>query len=81
VKRDEFWSQHWTFKSARLVKPQPLLGAARVTDLAVNVVLPWLWIRAGEGKNEKIRCEIERRFLRGRPQRTTPSSSWRGSVC
>jgi hypothetical protein len=63
VERDEFWSWHWTFKSARLLKPQPLLGAARVTDLAVNVVLPWLWIRAKEGGNEKFRREIERRFF------------------
>ena len=63
VERDEFWSWHWTFKSARMVKPQPLLGEARVTDLAVNVVLPWLWIRAQEGGNEKIQREVERRFL------------------
>ena len=38
--RDEFWSWHWTFKSARMKKPQPLIGDARVTDLAVNVILP-----------------------------------------
>jgi Protein of unknown function (DUF2851) len=63
VERDEFWSWHWTFKSARLAKPQPLLGEARVTDLAVNVVLPWLWIRAKEGGNEKIQREVERRFF------------------
>jgi len=44
-------------------KPQPLLGAARATDLAVNVILPWLWIRANEGRNEKIRREIVRRFF------------------
>ena len=63
VERDEFWSWHWTFKSARLAKPQPLLGEARVTDLAVNVVLPWLWIRAKEGGNEKFQREVERRFF------------------
>lgn len=63
VERDEFWSWHWTFKSARMKKPQPLLGDARVTDLAVNVILPWLWVRAVEGKNEKLRCEMERRFF------------------
>jgi hypothetical protein len=63
VERDDFWSWHWTFKSARMAKPQPLLGAARVTDLAVNVVLPWLWIRAQEGGNEKILAEVERRFF------------------
>lgn len=63
VERDEFWSWHWTFNSARMTKPQPLLGEARVTDLAVNVVLPWLWIRAQEGGNEKIQREVERRFF------------------
>ena len=63
VERDEFWSWHWTFKSARLAKPQPLLGAARVTDLAVNVVLPWLWVRAREGGNEQLQREVERRFF------------------
>ena len=63
VDRDEFWSWHWTFKSARLVKPQPLLGTARVTDLAVNVVLPWLWVRAREGGNERLQREVERRFF------------------
>jgi hypothetical protein len=67
VGRDDFWSWHWTFKSARLAKPQPLLGAARVTDLAVNVVLPWLWIRGAcarpPGGNEKFLREVERRFF------------------
>ena len=63
IERDEFWSWHWTFRSARLPKPQPLLGATRVTDLAVNVVLPWLWARVAEGKNEKLRCELERRYF------------------
>ena len=63
VERDEFWSWHWTFKSARMIKPQPLLGEARVTDFAVNVILPWLWIRAREGGNKKLQQEIERRFF------------------
>jgi hypothetical protein len=31
--------------------------------LAVNVVLPWLWVRAKEGGNEKVRREVERRFF------------------
>ena len=62
VERDEFWSWHWTFRSARLKKPQPLLGDARVTDLAVNVILPWLWTRAAEGKNGKLQRVIEHRY-------------------
>jgi Protein of unknown function (DUF2851) len=60
---DEYWSWHWTFKSARLKKMQPLLGTARATDLAVNVILPWLWIRAVEGGNETIKSEVERRYF------------------
>ncbi len=63
VEGDEFWSWHWTFKSARMTRPQPLLGEGRVTDLAVNVVLPWLGVRAGEGGSEKLKREVERRFL------------------
>ena len=61
VERDEFWSWHWTFRSMRLKRPQPLLGDARVTDLAVNVILPWLWTRAVEGRNETIRRILEHR--------------------
>ena len=62
VERDEFWSWHWTFRSVRLKKSQPLLGDARVTDLAVNVILPWLWTRAAEGKNGKLQRVIEHRY-------------------
>jgi len=60
---DEFWSWHYTFRSARLKKAQPLLGGTRVTDLAVNVVLPWLWIRAADGKNDALRNRIEQRYF------------------
>ena len=62
IEPDAFWSWHWTIHSPRLKKAQPLLGAARVTDLAVNVILPWLWIRAFEGKNADLQREIENRF-------------------
>ena len=61
VERDDYWSWHCTFRSAPLKKPQPLLGEQRVTDLAVNVILPWLWTRAVLGKNEKLCTEIEKR--------------------
>jgi hypothetical protein len=67
VKHDDFWSWHWTFKSPRLARPQPLLGRARMTDLAVNVVLPWLWVRSAcaqaPGGNEKLLREVERRYF------------------
>src|SRR5581483_1504351 len=64
---DDFWSWHWTFRSARLPRPQPMLGATRVTDLAVNVILPWLWIRAVEGKNERLQRVAEHRFFHWPP--------------
>jgi len=60
---DEFWSVHWTLWSRPLQKPQPLIGIARLTDLAVNVFLPWLWIRAAEGKNLTLRSRIELWYL------------------
>jgi hypothetical protein len=63
IEPDEFWSCHYTFRSPRLKKAVPLLGKTRVTDLAINVVLPWLWIRAGQGKNEKLRQKIEQRYF------------------
>jgi hypothetical protein len=63
VKEDGFWSWHWTLKSKRLKAAQPLIGPTRVTDLAVNVVLPWLWMRAVEGKNDVLQERIESRYL------------------
>jgi hypothetical protein len=63
VESDEFWSWHWTFRSARLAQPQPMLGAARTSDLAVNVILPWFWIRAVEGKNEALQRVAEHRYF------------------
>ncbi len=63
VAHDDYWSWHWTFKSVRMTRPKPLLGEARVTDLAMNVVLPWLWIRAKEGGNEMFQREVEQRYF------------------
>jgi len=63
VGEDAFWSWHWTLRSGRLSKAQPLVGAQRVTDLAVNVVLPWLWSRAAEGDHNALRQRVERRYF------------------
>lgn len=62
VEQDAFWSWHSTLRSRRLVKPQPLLGAKRATDLAMNVVLPWLWIRAAEDGHDRVKQCVERRY-------------------
>ncbi len=63
VEPDDFWSWHCTFRSPRLKKARPLLGATRVTDLAVNVVLPWLWARAVEGENAAMQRTLECRYF------------------
>jgi len=63
VPADDFWSWHWTLKSARMKFEQPLLGGTRVADLAVNIVLPWLWVRAREGQNHALQAEAERRYF------------------
>lgn len=60
---DPFWSRHYTLVSASLPRPQPLLGAPRATDLAVNVILPWFWQRAVAGKNEPLRRRVERCYF------------------
>jgi hypothetical protein len=63
VEHDDFWSWHWTLHSRRLKRAQPLLGKNRETDLAMNVVLPWLWSRASEGKNESVQQRLEQRYF------------------
>jgi hypothetical protein len=63
VGRDEFWSRHWTFRSRRMSEAQPLLGARRVTDLAVNVILPWFWMRAVAGKTAPMKQIAEHRYF------------------
>ena len=60
---DPFWARHWTLRSATMPKPQPLLGATRVTDLAINIVLPWFWVRAREGNNARLQAEAEQRYF------------------
>jgi len=34
-----------------------------LTDIAANVVLPWLWIRALEGKAIALQEEMEKRYF------------------
>jgi len=63
VDADEFWSWHWTLRSARLKQLQPLLGPTRLADLAMNVVIPWLWTRAVEGKNRDVQQLLEDRYF------------------
>jgi len=59
----DFWSWHWTFRSARLARSRPWLGVERATDLAMNVVLPWLWSRAGSGGDPALAGRAEHRYF------------------
>ena len=61
--QDEFWSWHHTLRSGRLGESKPLLGLHRTTDLAMNVILPWFWARAGTGSSEDLRRMAESRYL------------------
>jgi len=63
---DDFWSWHWSLGSARLPRPQRLLGLGRVSDLGVNVVLPWLYARtSGDGVRgaEGLRDRVTDRYF------------------
>jgi hypothetical protein len=60
---DSFWRSHYTFAARELSKPGPLLGAGRTADLAVNVILPWLWARAKAGKNGILVGRIEEHYF------------------
>ena len=61
--RDEFWLRHLTLRSQRSAKPQLLLGDARITDLAMNVILPWLWARACEGRDPSLTGSLQATYL------------------
>lgn len=63
VGHDGFWSHHWTLNSRATPGPHPLLGEARCSDLAVNVILPWLWSRATVGGDPSLSAQIEQRYF------------------
>jgi hypothetical protein len=63
AERDDFWAWRWTLKAARMTQEQPLLGETRLTDVAMNVILPWLWLRAAKGHNQELLEEAENRYL------------------
>lgn len=63
VQSDEFWTRHWSFGSDTMAEPQPLIGPPRVTDLAMNVILPWFWVRAVAGQNRSLQCLAEQCYF------------------
>lgn len=63
VRLASFWRRHWTLRSQRAATICPILGPDRVTDLAVNTILPWAWALAAETDRPTTRQRIEARFL------------------
>jgi hypothetical protein len=63
VCEDPFWSTHWSFHSRPMAAAQPLIGPPRVTDLAMNVILPWFWVRAVLGQNRELQDRAERFYF------------------
>lgn len=59
---DEFWEHHWTLNSPSQEPPSALLGGTRLTDLAINAILPWLWCRADTGAQADLRQRVEGRY-------------------
>lgn len=59
---DSFWEHRWTPAGPSVARPQPLLGRARATDVAMNVVLPWLWGRAEAGGDDDSRRRLTARY-------------------
>ncbi|MFO1501602.1 MAG: DUF2851 family protein [Verrucomicrobiota bacterium] len=74
TQEDEYWSRHLTFHSLSAPAAQPLIGAHRVTDLAVNVIIPWLWVRAAIGRNTLLQQRAEKWYF-AREAKTMPSSA------
>lgn len=57
-----FWTSHYTLDSPAAAQVEKLLGEARATDLAVNVVLPWLWARTNAGERPAHGEKVEALF-------------------
>ncbi len=60
---DPFWGWHWSLRGRRLPQAQPLTGPARITDLAINVFLPWLRMKATLAGDTRLQQEAEQRYF------------------
>jgi hypothetical protein len=58
-----YWLRHYTLQAKAAEKALPVLGSGRVTDLAVNAVLPWFWARAEAGGDSTAVDYIRRLYL------------------
>jgi hypothetical protein len=56
------WRHRFTLQSKPSEMGRKLLGADRLGDVAVNVILPWLWLRALAGRNGRLADTARHRY-------------------
>lgn len=60
---EDYWRHHVTFRSETRGRRLPLLGASRVSEIALNVVLPWILARAEASDRGAAAREAVRRYF------------------
>lgn len=64
---DGYWRRHYTLSSREVSGELPTLGSGRITDIAINVVLPWFWARADSGADTAARTYAEELYAAWSP--------------
>ena len=60
----DFWKTHWHLgKQVSGALELGLLGPPRVSDIAMNALLPWAWAKAAVARSESVQKTIEERYL------------------
>ena len=62
-----FWARRTGFGPARLPRPTALIGAARTTEIIVNVAVPLLLALARRGDQERIETKLHHLYCAIRP--------------
>ncbi|MGC8830125.1 MAG: DUF2851 family protein [Verrucomicrobiia bacterium] len=65
--QDPFWNWHYSVKSKKTSAPQPLIGADRATDIAINVALPWLLAVSRENFDKPMEDRVVEFYLKWGP--------------
>lgn len=60
---DDFWQLHPSLHSTGFRTPQPLIGLPRLADLAMNMLLPWLWARSLRTSDQALRSRLQQIYL------------------
>jgi len=63
VKDDPFWSRFWTLNSVKSSANLSLLGKARASEIAINVLFPWFNARAMLSKDGTLTRKVVDLFM------------------